>query len=331
VTTQVDNFIYTGTKESMEAFAHYMKSQFQLSELEFDNFSVFGTRFTRDNRGITMSQGDKINDLKEFSLSSDRRRMHEEPTTRAERLFYMSTVGSILFVGQVTSPIASRTAGILASALSNLCVKDIKCMNAAIRKLKARLPAVAELVFLKANNPNEKPFWLNFSDASFHEDVAKNRSGVLITRAFGLQKESPFHVIDFCSHRLRRVARSTKTAETLAASEAYDRAYYCRALAKWMSQTISHGLLLVLDNSSLYSDVSTTRSPKEKRLKVDLALLREAFETGALSAVIWAETSAQLADAMTKEDEKSDIKLLLTLSEGVLRYAHDICSIKILP
>jgi hypothetical protein len=66
VTTQVDSFIYTGTEESMEAFAHYMKSQFQLSELEFDNFSVFGTLFTRNNCGITMSQGDKINELKEF-------------------------------------------------------------------------------------------------------------------------------------------------------------------------------------------------------------------------------------------------------------------------
>jgi hypothetical protein len=98
-----------------------------------------------------------------------------------------------------------------------------------------------------------------------------------------------------------------------------------------MNQTLARGLLFVLDNSSLYSDVSTTRSPKEKRLKVDLALLREAFETGALSAVIWAETSAQLADAMTKADEKSDMRLLLTLSEGVLRYAYDICSIKISP
>jgi hypothetical protein len=257
--------------------------------------------------------------------------MHDEPTTRAKRLFYRSTVGSMLFVGQVTSPIASRTAGTLSSALSNLCVKDIKYMNAAIRKLKARLPSVSELAFLRTNNRHEQPFWLTFSDASFHEDVAKNRSGVLITRAFGLQKESPFHVINFCSHRLRRVARSTKTAETLAASEAYDRAHYCRAVAKWMDKIFSRGLLLVLDNSSLYSDVSTTRSPKEKRLKADLALLREAFKTGALSAVIWAETSAQLADAMTKADEKSDMRLLLTLNEGVLRYAYDICSNKISP
>jgi hypothetical protein len=58
--------------------------------------------------------------------------MHEELVTRAESLFYMSTVGSILFVGHVTSPIAARMEGVLAIALLNLSVKDIKNMNAVI-------------------------------------------------------------------------------------------------------------------------------------------------------------------------------------------------------
>jgi hypothetical protein len=257
--------------------------------------------------------------------------MHEQPTTRAELLFYMYTVGSLLFVGHVPSPIVGRMAGVLAGALSELRLKDIKTMNAAIRKLKGSLPAVDDLVYRVEGNGNDSPFWLIFSDASFHEEVSKNRAGVLITRSFGVKTTSPFHVIDFCFHKLRRVARSTKTAEKLAASEAYDRAYYCRALTVWMDQKLSKGIILVLDNSSLYSDVSTTRSPKEKRLKVDLALLREAFELGAMSAVIWADTTAQLADAMTKSDEKSDVRLLLALSDGVLRFSYDQCPYKISP
>jgi hypothetical protein len=97
------------------------------------------------------------------------------------------------------------------------------------------------------------------------------------------------HVIDFCSHKLRRVASYTKTAEKLAASEGYDRAYYCHALAAWMSATLFSGLLLALDNSSLYMDISSSRTPKEKRLKVDLALPREAFDDGSLCGVIWTQ------------------------------------------
>jgi hypothetical protein len=89
--------------------------------------------------------------------------------------------------------------------------------------------------------------------------------------------------------------------------------------------------VLVFDNSSLYADVSTTRVPKEKRVKVDLALLRESFENGDLGAVIWADTTAQLADAMTKADDKADSRLLLALSEGILCHPYHECPIKISP
>jgi hypothetical protein len=56
--------------------------------------------------------------------------------------------------------------------------------------------------------------------------------------------------------------------------------------------------------------------PKSKSLKVDSALLREAFDTGSLSVVVWAETNAQVADTMTKADQKADERLLATLSDG---------------
>jgi hypothetical protein len=257
--------------------------------------------------------------------------MHEEPVTRAERLFYMSTIGSMLFVGRVTSPIVARVAGVLASALPSLAVKDIKIINASIRRIKANLPSIAELHFIipSGADGNADSFLLAFTDASFHEDAARNRAGVLVTRSFGLESDSPAHVIDFCSHKLRRVARSTKTAETLAASEGYDRAYYIGAVLTWME--IKCGIILVLDNSSLFADVSSTRTPKERRLKVDLALLRESFENGDLGAVIWAETTAQLADAMTKADEKADSRMLLALGEGVLRHPYRTCVTKISP
>ena len=98
-----------------------------------------------------------------------------------------------------------------------------------------------------------------------------------------------------------------------------------------MSSKLFSGMLLVLDNSSLYMDISTSRTPKEKRLKVDLALLREAFDNGDLCGVIWAATIHQLADAMTKTDENSDTRLMLALSDGCLRHSYENCPYKISP
>jgi hypothetical protein len=106
VTIQVENVLFTGTHSEMMLFTDYMKAQFQLLELEYDNICVNGTKFSRDKDGIRMSQRATILELQQFPLSAERRRMHEETATRAERLFYMTTVGSILFVGYVTLPIA---------------------------------------------------------------------------------------------------------------------------------------------------------------------------------------------------------------------------------
>jgi hypothetical protein len=78
-------------------------------------------------------------------------------------------------------------------------------------------------------------------------------------------------------------------------------------------------------------DISTSRTPKAKRLKVDLAQLREAFDTGGLCGVIWAATTNQLADAKTKTDEKSDTRLILALSDGCLRHSYESCPSKIPP
>jgi hypothetical protein len=190
-------------------------------------------------------------------------------------------------------------------------------MNAVIRKLHSGLPAIAELFVLVINKSEEQLVWLTFSDASFSEDYVKNRAGVLVKSCLASAKRFRMHVIEVCSHKLRRVARSTKAAETFAASEGYDRAIYCHSVAVWISSTLFSGMLLALDTSSLYMDISTSRTPKEKRLKVDLALLREAFDSGALCGVIWAATVHQLADAMTKADEKSDTCLMLALGEVV--------------
>jgi hypothetical protein len=173
--------------------------------------------------------------------------------------------------------------------------------------------------------------WLTFTDASFSENTSKNRAGVLVTRSFGLNEQSSMHVIDYCSHKLQRVAQSPKAAETLAASEGYDRAYYCWAISRWMGKGLHCGQLLILDSSSLFTDLSSTRTPKEKRLKVDLALLREAFERGDLGGIIWIPTVFQLADAMTKNDEKSDARLLVALSDGCLRHSYGDCQLKISP
>jgi hypothetical protein len=86
----------------MKGFTDFMSSQFQLSELEYDDFSVYGTNFCRTSEGICLSEELNITELCAFPLSATRRRMYNEPVTRSERLFTFQPLGQ--FCSSAMSP-----------------------------------------------------------------------------------------------------------------------------------------------------------------------------------------------------------------------------------
>ena len=104
------------------------------------------------------------------------------------------------------------------------------------------------------------------------------------------------------SKKIRRIVRSTLAAETLAASDAIDNAYY---LAKVFSEIIFGSsrkipIVLMVDNKSLAENVYTMKNVQEKRLRIDLAAIKELIVEGRLE-LCWVDTKQQIADALTKK------------------------------
>ena len=71
---------------------------------------------------------------------------------------------------------------------------------------------------------------------------------------------------------------------------------------------------LYVDNKSLADAVKTTNVPTEKRLRIDLAALREMTEQKQL-IIEWISADKQLADVFTKQGA-SKIPLTSVLCEG---------------
>ena len=71
------------------------------------------------------------------------------------------------------------------------------------------------------------------------------------------------------------------------------------------------------DNKSLYDTVRTSNVASDKRLRVDVAYIREAQEKDKVSFK-WIESSRQLADALTKQGA-SKTKLLEVLNSARLQ------------
>ena len=105
--------------------------------------------------------------------------------------------------------------------------------------------------------------------------------------------------LSWASRKIKRVARSTLTAETLAAVDALDAAVVLKVAVEEVMKCKLPPIRLIVDNKSLHDAACTTNSLADKRLLVDLSALREMMERGEVN-LEWTSGDNQLADVLTK-------------------------------
>ena len=136
------------------------------------------------------------------------------------------------------------------------------------------------------------------------------RGGYIIFRRNG----DITHPIFWLSRKLRRVARSSTTAEILSAADALDKAHYLRTLVSEFYKN-SH-LHCGTDSNFLFKLIPTYKEPEESSNKIDLASMREMFENGKLYRFFWIPGVYLIADALTKDNRVSASLLRKILCEG---------------
>ena len=105
-------------------------------------------------------------------------------------------------------------------------------------------------------------------------------------------------------------------AETIAMVEAVDHAHYISAL---ISETLFNGtrripIHAVTDNNSLYQSAHSKTSITDKRLRIEMAVLREDISNQGIS-LSWIDSENQLADCLTKNG--CDSRKLLARVSGL--------------
>ena len=71
-----------------------------------------------------------------------------------------------------------------------------------------------------------------------------------------------------------------------------------------------------IDNRSLFQAAHSTNTLNDKRLRIEMSIVREMLERKEIN-LTWVETKEQIADVLTKNGA-SNTKLLKTLQEGFL-------------
>ena len=102
------------------------------------------------------------------------------------------------------------------------------------------------------------------------------------------------------TRKLRRVVKSTLSAETMALLEGAEAAVYVANIIGSIILRPSLKVNCYVDNKSLVDALSSTKRVEDRRLRIDLAVLEDMLAKKEINSVLWIASRQQLADCLTK-------------------------------
>jgi hypothetical protein len=108
-------------------------------------------------------------------------------------------------------------------------------------------------------------------------------------------------ILAFRSYKAKRIVRSSTAGETLALADAFDASCIVRKDIEMVLQQ-SVPMLLLTDSEVLFSTLARDKYAKERRLLLDIAAVRQAYQAKEISNIGLIASKDNSADALTKEN-----------------------------
>lgn len=181
---------------------------------------------------------------------------------------------------------------------------DIAKLNKAIKRCKAYASMGLRFVPLGGSIR-----LATFVDSSFADN--KDLSSQLGFVVALVDADGNANIIHYSTVKSRRVTRSVLAAELYALAAGFDSAASFRpALNDIVGKEVP--LVAYTDSKSLYDALTSINATTEKRLLIDLQVIRQAYEYREITEVAWIPTDQNPADGLTKEKANRALEKLMT-------------------
>ena len=220
--------------------------------------------------------------------------------------------GQLAWVANHSRPDQAFLASYLQGVQDNAQVRHVAMFNKALREMKQRAVVLRFPVV-----PLSQWRLLVITDAGWGtRESGESQGGLIVcicTAEVLQQKEGTTWLIEWSSKKLRRVVRSSTSAETLSSQNGLDAVEFAQAFL----QEVIHGMPpkafrqwtpenssgLVIDSKSLYDALTrsacSTALAVEKRLAIDYAIARACMRERNVQAY-WTNNLQMVSDSLTK-------------------------------
>ena len=297
ITCHVDDFFWCGTKNFKSKVIDKLRSIFLFGEEHSEIFKYVGLYIHQQENGkISLNQNDEVEKL-QVPLINHERMANKESLLNAEELrTFRGICGKLNWIASQSRPDLSFDACDLSCRIKNAKMEDL------LRAVKVIRKAKSSRVSIKFPNLDLSTIKIIiYSDASYGNlSDGSSQGGHII---FLCDSEGKCVPITWSSTKIKRIARSTLATECLALQDATDAAYLVSSLLSEMLNDSKELINIVAktDSKGLHSALLSTKAVNDKRLRVDIAYLKQLIERHELEKVMWICSNEQLADCLTKK------------------------------
>ena len=307
----VNNKVYKDVKEQLHKLF-----TFRMWE-ETKNLQYCGCDITQNDNHITLQQTTYLHKQKPITITPQRKAQQDEPLNHKETTQLRALVGSLQWPSTQSAPHLQCAVSQLAGKVSKGTVSSLELGNKVLRMAKAN--ADIGLQYHSLGTVNDITF-LVFSDATYaSRDDLSSQGGYLLCMVHHdviNGKEDNYNVLDWRSWKLARVARSSLSAESQAASESADALLFTclfwnlifhphLPLEDSSSAQLRHRPAHVIDAKALYDlltkDEIQASIGADKRTAVETLVAQDKLKV-CQSHVRWVSSERQYADGMTKTE-----------------------------
>ena len=310
--SHIDDFLHCGNEHFQKSIIQPLCSRFETGSRQSENFKYVGFQITQSNSCITLDQHDYIDSIEIPKIHIARSMKKTEPLNSEESTVFRGLVGSLNWIVQNTRPDLSFELTDLSTKFQRAEVRDLQQVIKTLLKIKEEK---SELLFPYLGDPVNWEI-ITFSDASFGNlcNGTQSCGGYVVF----LAGNNLCSTLTWRSGKVKRVVKSTLAAEGLILSEALDEAIYIK---KIICNTLNMEfcpdklpIIGITDQEGLAKNLNSTKLVDDKRLRIDLASIKENLMKGLISEIRLTDSKGQLADVLTKKGACN--KSLLAVLQG---------------
>ena len=310
IAAHIDDFLHAGTAEFEVRVIQKLCIRFLAGKQKDSHFKYVGYQITQLSSGILMDQNQYVENIEVRNLSAERESQKNDLLSTSEMTGYRAMVGSLNWVVQGTRPDLAFMMTELSTKFRNAKISDYLTVKKVLVKAKT---AKCEVFFPYLGSPKD---WIIAvcADAS-HGNL---NGGVDSSMGYVVFIVNPQHhssPSSWRSGKVKRVVRSTIAAETLAMIEGLEDGIY---LQHSMKELLGVEIPIVgyTDNQGQELALKSTKLTDDRRLRIDIAGIKEMLKNGLVREIRICSTGDQLADCLTKKTADNR-KLLHCLQNGV--------------